>query len=166
MYVFGVLYTFFDSIQSSEGESSVSDSSYSSTNPWAQHLSLPKSVHLSVLTWECLPVCPYLRVSTCLSLPERVYLSVLTWECPVSSQGPSVQQSAASLRGLLDGCSSGPALSDVWGWSSELRPEKNILPLRSDILTHWRSENKELWVLEIILARTSSRYQPSSLTWS
>ena len=71
-----------------------------------------------------------------------VHLSVHTWECPVSSVDPPVQQTAASLLNLLDDCSSPPALSDGRGWSSELRPEKHSLPLWSDILTDWNSENK------------------------
>ena len=52
-----------------------------------------------------------------------------TWECPVSSVDPPVQQRAAQLQSLLGDCSSGPALSDERGWSSELRPEKHSLPV-------------------------------------
>ena len=57
-----------------------------------------------------------------------------TWVCV----DPSVQPSAASLLSLLDGCSSGPALSDRRGWRSQLQPEKHSLPLWSDSLTGCR----------------------------
>ena len=103
-----------------------------------QSPSVSQSVCPSVHTWECPPVCPYLRVSIRLSIPESVHLSVHTWECPVSSVDPQVQQSAASPLSLLDDCSSGPALSDGRGWSLELRPEKHSLPLWLDILTDCR----------------------------
>lgn len=66
-----------------------------------------------------------------------------TWVCV----DPSVQPSAASLLSLLDGCISGPALSDGRGWRSELRPEKHSLPLWSDILTGCRKQHvwQKLW---------------------
>lgn len=60
--------------------------------------------------------------------------SVHTWQCPVSSVDPPLEHTAPVLR-LLDGCSSGLTVWDGTGWTLGLRPEKNILPLWSDILT-------------------------------
>ena len=68
-----------------------------------------------------------------------------TWECPVSSVDPSLQPTAASPLSLLDDCSSGPALSDGRGWSSELRPEKHSLPLWSDSLTGCKHTKQHTW---------------------
>lgn len=73
--------------------------------------------------------------SICLWLIVSRLLTIHTWQCPVSNVDSAVQQTAASLLNLLDGCSSGQALSNVRGWNSELRPERHSLPLWPDNLT-------------------------------
>ena len=69
-----------------------------------------------------------------------------TWECPVSSVDPPVQQRAAQLQSLLGDCSSGPALSDGRGWSSELRPEKHSLPVWPGSQTSYTHTHKLLYL--------------------
>lgn len=63
------------------------------------------------------------NITACLNMTQHSSAHHMIKDIP-----ERVQQTAAFLVALLDGCSSGPAVEDVCGWSSELRPMKHILP--------------------------------------
>ena len=64
---------------------------------------------------------------------------VITWVCRACIVYRPSAQRAASFQILPDCCSSGPALSDGKGWTSEPWPDNHSLLLWSDSLTDWEN---------------------------
>ncbi len=68
-------------------------------------------------------------LSTQLSHHINLCTEVKKWsrtsESPACSLDSPEYHTAASILNLAGCCYSAPALSDGWGWTSELRPEKN-----------------------------------------